>query len=64
MIRYGATINEVQSFAGHASSRTTLDVYGHLWSDSEDRIRAALTSALDFSKIQNLTDESRTEIGS
>jgi integrase len=60
MIRYGATIKEVQSFAGHASSRTTLDVYGHLWSDSEDRIRAALTSALDFSKIQNLTDDSRT----
>ena len=64
MIRYGASIKEVQHFAGHARSKTTLDVYGHLWVDSEERVRAALNDALDFTKVQNLTDVSRTDRGS
>jgi integrase len=64
LIRHGASVKEVQHFAGHARSKTTLDVYGHLWSDSEDRVRSALDVALDFGKIQNLTDVSRTDHGS
>ncbi len=32
----------VQSRLGHASAVETLDVYGHLWPDSEDATRAAV----------------------
>lgn len=36
----------VQARLGHASARTTLDVYGHLWPDDEDATRAAIDDEL------------------
>lgn len=36
----------VQRRLGHASARTTLDVYGHLWPDDEDATRAAIDAEL------------------
>ncbi len=36
----------VQSRLGHASAKTTLDVYGHLFPEDEDRTRAAIDCAL------------------
>lgn len=30
---------------GHKSAQTTLDTYGHLWPDSDDRTRAAIDTA-------------------
>ena len=36
----------VQARLGHASAKTTLDVYGPLFADEEDRTRAAVDAAL------------------
>jgi len=36
----------VQSFLGHATAAETLDTYGHLWPDDEDRLRAGIDSVL------------------
>jgi integrase len=35
-------VKTVQARLGHATAQQTLDVYGHLWPDSEERTRAAL----------------------
>jgi integrase len=35
----------VQARLGHTSAKTTLDVYGHLWPDDEDRTRRAVNDA-------------------
>ncbi len=44
LIRSGSSVKVVQARLGHASAKTTLDVYGHLFSDEEDRTRAAIDS--------------------
>ena len=36
----------VQARMGHTSAMVTLDVYGHLWPDSEDKTRAAIEAFL------------------
>ena len=36
----------VQARLGHASAKTSLDIYGHLFPDEEDRTRAAMDLAL------------------
>jgi integrase len=45
-------VKVVQSRLGHVSAKTTLDTYGHLFPDEEDRTRdtidAELTRAEDF----------------
>ena len=45
LIRSGASVKVVQTRLGHASAKTTLDVYGHLFPDEEDRTRAAIDAA-------------------
>jgi integrase len=55
LIRSGASVKVVQSRLGHASATTTLDTYGHLFPDEEDRTRAAVDA-----EFQNLADSSRT----
>ena len=45
LIRSGASVKVVQARLGHASAKTTLDVYGHLWPDDEDRTRRAVDDA-------------------
>jgi integrase len=35
----------VQARMRHASAKTTLDTYGHLWPDSDDSTRAAVDAA-------------------
>jgi hypothetical protein len=32
---------------GHESATTTLDTYGHLWPDSDERTRTAIDAAFD-----------------
>jgi len=39
LIRSGASVKVVQARLGHSSTKTTLDVYGHLFADEEDRRR-------------------------
>lgn len=46
LIRSGASVKVVQARLGHASAKTALDVYGHLFPDEEDRTRAAMDAML------------------
>jgi integrase len=46
LIDQGASVKAVQRHLGHASATTTLDVYAHLWPDSEDVTRRALDAGL------------------
>jgi len=45
LIRSGASVKVVQARLGHSSAKTTLDVYGHLFPDEEDRTRRAIEDA-------------------
>lgn len=42
LIRHGESVKTVQARLGHATAQETLDTYGHLWPDSEERTRAAI----------------------
>lgn len=44
----------------HASAKTTLDAYGHLWPDSDDSIRAAIDVVI-AARAEALADNLRTE---
>jgi len=46
MIHQGASVKLVQHHLGHKKATTTLDTYAHLWPDSEDVARDALTAGL------------------
>lgn len=46
LIASGADVKVVQARLRHASAKTTLDTYGHLWPDSDDSTRAAIDSAM------------------
>lgn len=46
LIRYGESVKTVQARLGHATAAETLDTYGHLWPDSDDRTREAATGAV------------------
>ena len=42
LIASGADVKVVQARLRHASAKTTLDTYGHLWPDSDESARAAV----------------------
>jgi integrase len=42
LIHSGADVKIVQTRMRHASAKTTLDTYGHIWPDSDDSTRAAI----------------------
>jgi integrase len=46
LIASGADVKVVQARMRHASAKTTLDTYGHLWPDSDDSTRAAVDAVL------------------
>lgn len=46
LIRHSESVKTVQARLGHATAQETLDTYGHLWPDSEDRTRTAVEEAL------------------
>lgn len=46
LIRYGESVKTVQGRLGHKSATETLDTYGHMWADSDDRTREAIDSVL------------------
>ena len=46
LIRYGESVKTVQDRLGHRSATETLDTYGHMWADSDDRTRDAVDSVL------------------
>lgn len=55
LIATGESVKTVQSRLGHASAVVTLDTYGHLWPDSDERTRTAVDSFLG-----NAADSVRT----
>lgn len=46
LIAAGESVKTVQARLGHASAMVTLDVYGHLWPDSEEQTRATVDAWL------------------
>jgi integrase len=42
LIHHGESVKVVQDRLGHSSATMTLDTYGHLWPDGEDRTRQAV----------------------
>jgi integrase len=46
LIHHGESVKVVQDRLGHYSATMTLDIYGHLWPDSEDRTRQAVDDVL------------------
>jgi integrase len=46
LIRKGLSVKVVQARLGHASAVETLDMYGHLWPDDEDRTCQAVDELL------------------
>jgi integrase len=46
LIRHGESVKSVQARLGHSSAAQTLDVYSHLWPDSDDRTRDAVDAVL------------------
>ena len=46
LIASGADVKVVQARLRHASAKTSLDTYGHLWPDSDDSTRAAIEAVM------------------
>ncbi|MCU1361728.1 MAG: traSA:integrase fusion protein [Ilumatobacteraceae bacterium] len=46
MIDQGSSVKSVQRHLGHASAKTTLDTYAHLWPDNDEVTRRALDAGL------------------
>jgi integrase len=46
LIASGADVKIVQARLRHASAKTTLDCYGHLWPDRDESTRAAVDAVL------------------
>ncbi|WP_280460153.1 tyrosine-type recombinase/integrase [Nocardia carnea] len=46
LIAKGADIKTVQARLRHASAKTTLDTYGHLWPDADESTRTAIGEAI------------------
>lgn len=59
LIASGADVKVVQHRLRHASAKTTLDTYSHLWPDSDESTRTAVERAMG-GKITNLADSVRT----
>jgi integrase len=56
LIQAGESVKVVQERLGHASAAMTLNVYSHLWPDSEDRTRKAVDDVFG----SNLTPDTAT----
>lgn len=50
LIAAGCSVKVVQNQLGHASATETLDTYGHLWPNDDDRVRAAVNQAFAESR--------------
>ncbi len=59
LIASGADIKTVQARMRHASARTTLDTYGHLWPDADESTRTAV-GAVIRQRIETTADQLRT----
>jgi integrase len=60
LIASGADVKTVQARLRHASAKTTLDTYGHLWPDRDESTRAAVEAVF---AARNPADSMRTDRG-
>lgn len=58
LIASGADVKVVQARVRHASAKTTLDTYGHLWPDADESTRAAVGAVL-AARVRSLTEQPR-----
>lgn len=59
LIASGLDVKVVQTRLRHASAKTTLDVYGHLWPDKDESARAAVAKVL-AARTDSAADSLRT----
>ncbi len=59
LIASGTDVKTVQARLRHASAKTTLDTYGHLWPDRDESTRAAVDAVL-AARVANPADSVRT----
>lgn len=62
LIVAGESVKVVQARMGHSSTMVTLDVYGHLWPDSDDKTRAAIESFLAPPADSGRTDAASSQL--
>ena len=62
LIASGADVKVVQARLRHASAKTTLDTYAHLWPDADESTRAAIDAVMAARAVA-LADSLRTEGG-
>lgn len=60
LINASESVKTVQARLGHSSAIETLDTYGHLWPDSEDRTRSVVEEAFTSSAPALGEDDLRT----
>jgi integrase len=60
LIASGADIKTVQARMRHASARTTLDTYGHLWPDADESTRTAIGTVI-AARLESPADQLRTQ---
>jgi integrase len=63
LIHAGESVKVVQTRMGHASAVVTLDVYGHMWPDSDDRTRAAVDAYLGAAADSVRTGDASSQVG-
>ena len=63
LIASDADIKTVQARMRHASARTTLDTYGHLWPDADESTRSAIGAVITerMDSLGATADALRTE---
>jgi len=61
LIGSGLDVKVVQHRLRHGSAKTTLDVYGHLWPDSDESARAAVGAVLANRAEESLSNAQRSE---
>lgn len=62
LIRYGESVKTVQDRLGHRSATETLDTYGHMWEDSDDRTRDAVDTVLSV-RAQSAESPQKSQSG-
>ena len=66
LIASGADVKTVQARLRHASAKTTLDTYGHIWPDRDESTRAAVDDVIAARAEQprnNATAQPRNRAG-
>lgn len=57
LIASGADVKVVQHRVRHTSAKTTLDVYGHMWPDSDESTRTAVERVLSARPAESVRNE-------